>query len=54
MAGFNNPVGPSSNVDVIFPFVAIIDDSSTIGVLLPDLDECEVYPFEKVVSGSFA
>jgi hypothetical protein len=39
MAGFNNPVGPSSNVGVIFPFLAIIDDSSTVGVLLPDVDE---------------
>jgi hypothetical protein len=41
MAGFNNPVGPSSNVDVIFPFLAIIEDSSTVGILLPDVDEYE-------------
>lgn len=54
MAGFNSPAGPSSNIGVILPFLAITEDSSTAGVLLPDDAGYDVYAFGEVVRGSFA
>lgn len=54
MAGFNSPAGPSANVVMILPFLAIIEVSSTAGVLLPAVVEYEAYAFCEVVRGWFA
>ena len=54
MAGFNSPVGPSSNVGVILLFLAIIEVPSSAGVLLPEVAEYEGYAFGELVRGSFA
>jgi hypothetical protein len=54
MAGFNSPAGPSSNVGVTLPFLAIKDVPSTAGVLLPNVAEYEAYAFGELVRGSFA
>ena len=54
MAGFNSSAGPSANVGAILPFLAIIEVSSTTGVLLPDVVGYGAYAFEEVVRGWFA